>query len=344
MQPLLSRITGRRVALVAALALAFCGSIACESVARAQAVDQPQLDRARAAYDRGMRAHALRDHVTAARAFAEADALAPAPASLEAALESSMRADDALLGAELVDRAEGRAGDPGVARSLAAARKRFGGRTGKVSVDCRGESRCVASIDGTPADARKVIYVIAGPHAVVLQRGEERVERLVEVKADATVVVGGESSASLPSTSPNTTVPTSPAGPSAGPAGPAGPDKPSSGVSPVWFFVGLGVTGVVGAATLVSGLDAVSKHDSFGRDGCGTDATGPKPQDCDQRGRDGESAQRRTNVLLGATAVLAVATAAVGIFVVRWKDGTKAQLTVGATRSAALAGFELVTP
>jgi hypothetical protein len=150
---------------------------------------EADVERARAAYDRGIRANALGDHAGAAKAFAEADALAPKTASLEAALESAMKADDALLGAELVDRADDRAPDAGLRKTLEAARRRFAGRTGKIRIDCRGETRCLASVDGAAADARKAIYVAAGPHAVVVQRGEERSERLIEVRADAIVVV-----------------------------------------------------------------------------------------------------------------------------------------------------------
>ncbi|HSO37398.1 MAG TPA: hypothetical protein VLT33_32960 [Labilithrix sp.] len=338
MQPKLPRPLAPRGLLVAAFALGFpvaaLGSAAGERAAHAGEPEvAPPLDRARAAYDRGVRAHAAHDHVTAARAFAEADALAPQPASLEAALESAMRADDALLGAELVDRADGRPGDPGVARSLAAARKRFAGRTGKVKVDCRGETRCVAAVDGAAADARRAIYVIAGPHAVVLQRGEERIEELVEVKADGTVVVGGAASApsTAPSASPTSTTPRAPA-------------DEDRRLAPIWFFVGIGVTAAFGGVTVLSGLDAANKHDRFDRDGCGTRGSGPLPADCDQRGHDGESAQLRTNVLLGATALVAVATVGVGVFAVRWKNGTRASLSVGTQRSAAVAGFELVTP
>jgi len=150
---------------------------------------EPNVDRARAAYDRGVRAHALGDHGAAARAFAEADALAPKAASLEAALESAMKADDAVLGAELVERADGRAPDAGLRTTLEAARKRFAGRTGKIRIECAGEARCLVAVDGTAGDARKPIFVGAGPHAVVVQRGADRIERLVDVKAEQIVVV-----------------------------------------------------------------------------------------------------------------------------------------------------------
>ena len=331
MQPKLPRTLACRGLLALACVLGFP---AAPALAQGPPPDGTQLDRARAAYDRGVRAHAARDYVIAARAFAEADALAPQPASLEAALEAAMRADDALLGAELVDRAEGRGGDPGVARTLVAARKRFEGRTGKVRVDCRAEARCVAAVDGSPADARRLIYVIAGPHAVVVHRGDDRIEDLLEVKADATVVVGSLSSA--PTGAPAT---------GGSPAPVRGtPGTESQKLAPVWFFVGVGVTAVFAAGTVMSGLDAVTKHDRFKGNGCGIDAAGPRPADCDQQGKEGSSAQLRTNVLLGSTVLLAAATTALGIFAVRWSNGTRASLVLGTQRSAAMAGLELVTP
>jgi hypothetical protein len=303
----------------------------------------PDVDRARAAYDRGVRANAVGDHAGAARAFAEADALAPQPASLEAALESAMKADDALLGAELVDRADGRAPDAGLRLSLEAARKRFAKRTGKIKVECRGETRCLAAVDGAAAaDARKPIYVAAGPHAVVVQRGDERIERLVEVKPDGVVVVSTVTTSTAGSASPPPS-----SGATSGPqpaTGPTPPNEDVHGISRGWFFVGLGLTAVVGGVTVVSGLDAVAKHDRFKTGNCASGGSGELPVDCGEMSDAGKRAQTRTNVLLGAKALLAVTTAAIGIFAVRWRDGTQARLTFGTSRARAMAGLEVVTP
>jgi hypothetical protein len=288
----------------------------------------PDLDRARVAYDRGVRANAAGDHAGAARAFAEADALAPRPASLEAALESAMKADDAPLGAELVDRADGREPDAGLQKTLVAARRRFAGRSGKITVACNGEARCLASVDGAAADGQKPIYVTVGAHAVVVQRGDERIERLVQVRAGQTVEVGS----ALP-----------PAGDAARASAGAGPNGPR-GLSPIWFYAGAAATVVVGGVAVGSGLDAVAKHERFVDDGCGSGASGPRPGDCDERARAGESAQLRTNVLIGAAAVLAVTSVALAVFAVRWKDGKEARMTLSTSRGTALAGLVLVIP
>jgi hypothetical protein len=308
------------------------------------------VDRARAAYDRGVRAHDLGDHGAAARAFAEADALAPKAASLEAALESAMKADDAVLGEELVERADGRAPDAGLRTTLEAARKRFAGRTGKIKIECAGEARCLVAVDGTAGDARKPIFVGAGPHAVVVQRGADRIERLVDVKADTIVVVamnGETTSAGAGASAGGSAGASAGAGAGASAGGSAGAGAGTGeahGISSAWFYLGIGLTAVVGGTTLFSGLDAVSKHNHFASDGCAGGSSGPLPADCSDRSAEGSRAQTRTNVLLAVTAGLAVTTVAVGIFAVRWKNGAEARLTFTPSVAGASGGLQIATP
>jgi hypothetical protein len=121
------------------------------------------------------------------------------------------------------------------------------------------------------------------------------------------------------------------------------PAEPPSGLSRGWFYGGLGVTAVFGAITIVSGLDAVAQHDRFAA-ACGSGGAGPAPADCGDRSAEGSRAQTRTNIFLGGTALFAVTTAALGVFAVRWRDGTQARVTFGTTRASAMAGLELVTP
>jgi hypothetical protein len=301
-------------------------------------VAEPGIDRARAAYARGVRAHAAGDHAAAAKAFAEADALAPTAASLEAALESAMKADDAVLGAELVERADGRAPDAGLRTTLEAARKRFLGRTGKIRIDCAGTTRCLAAVDGAAADARKPIFVGAGPHAVVVQRGGERFERLVDVKAEQIVVVAASTDANA-NVNANANAN----------ANANGGGEEARGIPRGWFYLGLGLTAVLGGATVLSGLDAVAKHDQFKSDGCTSGGSGPVPVGCADHATSGTRATTRTNVLLGATALLAVTTVTIGILAVRWKNGTEARVTfspsfLGRNAATASAGLQILTP
>jgi hypothetical protein len=82
--------------------------------------------------------------------------------------------------------------------------------------------------------------------------------------------------------------------------------------------VGLGTAAVAGGATVASGLDALGKHDTFVNDNC---AKVGSPS-CNTLGTAGSSAETRTNVLLGVTAALGVATI-VSLVFTRWgsRDG-----------------------
>ena len=88
---------------------------------------------------------------------------------------------------------------------------------------------------------------------------------------------------------------------------------PHSGLSPIWFYVGAGVTAVLGGATIWSGLDTQQAFDDYERD-----LPNLNQAEADQRVADGHSKETRTNLLLGATAVAAAGTAALGLFVVDW--------------------------
>jgi hypothetical protein len=65
-------------------------------------------------------------------------------------------------------------------------------------------------------------------------------------------------------------------------------------------------TAVMGGLALWSGLNTLSKRDEYEKD------------PTKERYEDGVSRERRTNWLLGGTAVLGVGTAALGLFVTHW--------------------------
>ncbi len=300
------------------LAIALAASLA--SVVGPVEAGEAELARARDAYDRGVRAESRGDHATASRAFADADMLAPSVASLEAALESAMRADDAPLGAELLERAEARVTDAGLAKTLDAAKKRFSGRTGKVRVDCGFASTCLVAVDGTARDAARAVHVGVGAHSVMVERDGVRLDRLVDVRAGEVVLLAPEEK-SAPA-SPNV-VP---------PVAPPRPETPSEkGLSPVWFFVGVGVTTALGGATIASALDTSAKHDDFARD-CGASGVGPVPTGCADRASSGAAADTRTNVLLGVTAGLAALTGVTALFV-RWSSPRPTEAALPPRRS-----------
>ncbi len=101
------------------------------------------------------------------------------------------------------------------------------------------------------------------------------------------------------------------------PAPPPPPEPPAvivdasgGGLSPVYFWVGLGLTAGMGIGTGVSFADLSSIHGEFVDDPTASLASR------------GESAQLRTQVLLGVTCGLAATTAVLGI-VAEWSDETE---------------------
>jgi len=99
---------------------------------------------------------------------------------------------------------------------------------------------------------------------------------------------------------------------------PVAPPRPAprGGLSPVWFYAGAGATLVLAGATAISGFDVNRRRTEFEDGNCpavGNDV-------CNQSASDGRAAVTRTNILLGATAVVGGVTAAT-LFFVRWRSG-----------------------
>lgn len=293
-------------------------------VAPAFAMEPTNVTRARAAYDRGLRLHATGDYAAAAKAFAEADMLVPEAASLEAALEDAMRADDAALVAEMLERSEKRPVDAGLRKTIEGAKKRFAGRAGKIVVECMD---CVVAVDGAGAEMLRPIWVKPGAHDVRLQHGDEKHHEVVEVPGGGEVVVR----------MPGVAAPAPPK-----PLPPPPPEERKGGISPMWFYMALAGTTVAGTFTTLSVIDTLKKHDRFVADNCLGGSTGPHPSGCPERGREGENAQTRTNILLGATALLAVTTATLGIFVV--ETGRSSSVGFSATPTYAGTTLQISTP
>ena len=93
-------------------------------------------------------------------------------------------------------------------------------------------------------------------------------------------------------------------------------------LDPLWFYVSAGATVVLGGVTVWSALDTQSAFDKYE-----SDLPKLTQAQADSRVEDGHAKETRTNILLGATAVAGVATAAIGLFLVDWsgKSGKPAQ-------------------
>jgi len=293
-----------------------------------------ERSRAHDAYDRATRAYDKGDFVTATREYAEADRIAPTNASLEAALEAAIRADDPEQGQELVERAATRTLDKPTMKTVESARARFADRTAHLVTDCAGATTCLLSIAGVAKDPTRSLFVKHGPHTFVLQRGEARIERLVDVRG-AEVTFPPKDAAQ----------PTDPPRPDASDArdrqNRPKPEPRESGISPVFFYGAAGLTTLAGGLTLASALDTASQHDKFKSTGC-VSGTGPVSTSCSAIESSGKDAQLRTNIGIGVTAALAVSTAALGVFFVRWHGPEGTRVSLGVRPGGAV--MELVTP
>lgn len=301
------------------------GTLVVASSARAQSTS----DRARAkeAYDRGSVAHKKGDFRKAAQEFARADAWAPSPVALQAALDASVEADDPALGSELIERSRRGPTPGGLGASVEAAKKKFNGRAGRVNVGCPGASKCTASLDGNPIEPKKPAWARTGQHTVVVVVDGASQTREIEVKADATTdvpVTKGGDAAAPPATS---------AAPSTGPAQESFPepirdDYMRDGFPPIVFWGGLGATVLLGGISTFFALEAKGKHSDFVEKGCDK---APEAS-CDQLKSSGESAQTAANVGIAFTLIAGAATAVVGIWFTNWGNKkSKTPATTSAT-------------
>ncbi len=97
------------------------------------------------------------------------------------------------------------------------------------------------------------------------------------------------------------------------PAAPDGSTMRRGGLAPEWFYLAGGVTVLLGAATIWSGLDVENAYARYQ-----DDAPKLTQAEADARVSDGHERELRTNVLLGATAASAVATTLLGVFWTNW--------------------------
>ncbi len=291
----------RRLLLSATTALTLALAAPC-----AGAADPDAVALARAAYDRGAHAYDAGKYALAAREFTVADELAPSPVALKFAIQAALKIDDPVIGMRLVERATQEGADLGPL--IREARDRFARKVGRIALVCP-DPPCRARIDGEPA--KTITWVTPGPHAI---EWEPSGRGSVTVAAGQSLDVTAPPNASpTPTSMPNPTLNPTP-DPTLSPTPENSAD--GGGISPAWFWVGIGLTTIGLGSSVASGVDTLHQHEVFAG----------HPTSTAQH--DGQSAQLRTNVLFGVTGALALATTALGIFAVRWGDGKKSSAAV----------------
>jgi hypothetical protein len=323
--------TGGKRPLLALLSLAAV-LFAAGPAAEAQQVSAQQRKSAAEAYDRGTSAWLAGQYAQAAQWFETAHRLAPSAAALVQAIRSHAEAGNGLRAASLslwlkAEYDE----DPRATKVADGILEDAESNYGRVVVTC--DDDCTLAMDGKVQEYREFFVEPGMKHTVTA--GFAHGDLSQEVK------VGHGDRAEL-----SFEAPPPPPEPEPGDPGYVAPDKPPKerwpGLPPwVTATVAVATLGAAGVA-LWSGLDtnsAASSYEEWAAAGAEAtnDWTDPEPMDdgaggvtCVTNGTDwchevqsrydaGKKLERRTNILIGAAAGLAVVTAVMAIFMTDWK-------------------------
>jgi hypothetical protein len=289
--------------------------LSVSSYAQAQSGAEPtpaQVRVAAEAFDKGREAYKSEDYVEAAEQFEKADDNAPSPAAIELAIRARDKAGELDRAATLLALALKRSPDDANLGKIAAdMSKRWSGTLFELTANC--DQPCDLTVGGKiahgPPDTQRIIYVQPGKITVRAGWADNRSEsKTLEGEAGGK----GELSFSAPSTPAADSMTKEPteAKPEPPPVEQDAAPKKSGGIPRGVFFGGLGLTAVLGGVTVWSGIDTVNNP---GKDKVKAACESGAP-DCNQLYEQGRSNQTRTNILIGATSLVAAGTIVVGIF------------------------------
>jgi hypothetical protein len=294
--------------------VAMVGAVAMALVAPRARADEPSPDRVRAAaeeYDKGRRMYLAGDYDSAATHFENAWRDAPRGETLRSAIRARVSAKQPARAATLAAYAQVKYASEApiletANKTLADAGPTLFALTVKCTPECAvlSDARLASLTEST----QQTIYLDPGAHDVVVAWSGDRSEkRKVTAKAGAKeeLVLQAPPMPVKPPPPPPAQPPTSPP-----------PDKrevATKPLPPIVTYVGAGLTVVAGGITIWSGVDTLNNP---GKDAVRRDCVG-QDESCStyQKGR---SAQLRTNILIGVTAGLGVATGVIAIFFTQW--------------------------
>lgn len=294
------------------------------SAAHAQeAASEPtpaQVRVAAEAFDKGREAYKSEDYVEAAEQFEKADSNAPSPAALELAIRARDKAGELDRAATLMSLAMRRhPGEESLMKIASDLSKRASATLFELRALC--DTPCDLTVGGKIVhggpETERLLYIQPGPLTVRAGWSDNRSDSK-QVQAEAGSK--GEVSFIAPATPAAKGMAQEPSDPvEAAPVAPPrddGGDKKSSGWSPTVFYVGAGLTAVLGGVTVWSGIDTVNNPgaDRVKKE-CGTQG-----ESCALY-QEGVSKQRRTNVLIGVTAGVGVGTVLIALLATDWSGG-----------------------
>lgn len=302
----------RAARMVAAWALVIAAFAPMASAQEIPPRAEPSAEERQAAadaFDRGTRAYLARDYARAAEWFETAYRMAPASAALIQAIRAHERAGDRVRAATLALRLTVNYPTDRAAMRQAESTLVLASELVRVDVGCA--RHCTIELDGTLMELASFFLEPGGTHVVraTFDTGtvEERISgaagevRALRIEAPTAPVV-----AETPAAEPGR-LPEPDAQRTSGPVVARG-----GGLTPALGLIGVGLTAAAGAVLIWSGIDTLAGVDPYRMD--------PTPA----RLADGQSRELRTNVLIGVTAGLALASA-IFLLVADW-SGASADL------------------
>jgi len=280
-----------------------------------------QVRSAAEAFDRGREAYKTEDYVEAAEQFESADANAPSAAALELAIRARDKAGQLDRAATLAALALARhPDDPNIQKIAPPIVQRAKAELGEIDIKCN--DPCDVTVAGKIAPGRRAteraVFVTPGSYAVRAGwSGDRSISKSVE--AGKGVAETLEFQAPAVPVAPPPVVSTHTATDN-GAVSDEGSEHKAGALPPTVFWVGVGLTALTTGITVWSGLDTQNNPGPGRvRDAC----SAMPPTDCDRLYDQGRSKQTRTNVLLGVTGGVGVATAVIGAFFTDWSGGSK---------------------
>ncbi|RYZ06518.1 MAG: hypothetical protein EOO73_16220 [Myxococcales bacterium] len=280
------------------------------------------------AFDKGREAYKAEEFVEAAEQFERADNNAPSPAAIELAIRSRDKAGELDRAATLASLALKRhPEDQNLLRLAGDLAKRARPTLFELTATC--DQPCDLTVNGklvhgTP-DTQRTLYIAPGALTVRAGWSDNRSDsKQIQAQAGsqgelmfaapaAPAAGGAKEPAELTTTGPV---------PEGSPQKDEGAAEKPSGWSPAVFYVGAGLTAVLGGITVWSGIDTVNNPGADRvRQECAERMQG---EDCALY-QEGLSKQRRTNILIPVTAGVGIATAVIGLFLTDWSGKRSAE-------------------
>lgn len=201
-----------------------------------------------------------------------------------------------------------------------AERVRVEGELSVIEIDAGGGAAASFKVDGAAVDPRTSATVDPGTHHVELTLSSG-----ASMTRDVSLAPRERLRLSIDRTHELILVPENGRRAAAAPEHDSSRAAPAvrASVDPLWFYLGVGATAVLGGVTIWSALDTQAAHDAYTR-ALPTASQG----EVDRRVSEGHSLETRTNVLIVATGITAVGTATLGVFFVRWKPTSTSVVAV----------------